>query len=194
MASLRWSVVGRLAVVVLAAVCAHGLLSSGAAQGVASVTLDPNRTYWAVQISPVGSATLSTLVPQLLAMYNAPADVKPKTEFHSTLLWMGTNRSQEGPLIALLGTETWLHVYRVVLTDRLACAAVQIVNPKVRAQSHDEFSHITLALGPHVPAVDSNYVLEMVANGTAESWWKILDGFPFHRDLMVNGTVQDLSG
>jgi 2'-5' RNA ligase len=122
------------------------------------------RCYWAVALEKDAAHLLNRYVTQLVA---GRSDLTVKDEFHCTLLFMGRDRSKEGPILAANGAKTTLTLRRVVVTPRLACALVSIDDEKIAAMCSNEHPHITLALGPKVPAKESNDALNLAAKDPA---------------------------
>jgi hypothetical protein len=146
-----------------------------AAVGTASAAvLNPKRVYWAVKVNSSGFDELTKAVHALIADTGYTQLVPKAGEMHATLLFMGRDRSKEAPIVPLNGAPTPLTITQVVVTPRLACAAVRIENPAVAAVATNACSHLTLALAPKVPAKESNDVLEAVAAGRAQKDWIVL--------------------
>ena len=143
-----------------------------------TVALNPKRVYWAAKVDDAGFAELTAGVHALIATTGYTQLVPKAGEFHATLLFMGKDRSKEAPIVAINGRASALRITRIVVTPRLACAAVTIEDPQVAAVSHNACAHLTLALAPKVPAKESNDVLEAVAAGKAGQGWQVLDAMP----------------
>eukprot|EP00672_Neobodo_designis_P019236 CAMPEP_0174833666 /NCGR_PEP_ID=MMETSP1114-20130205/4373_1 /TAXON_ID=312471 /ORGANISM="Neobodo designis, Strain CCAP 1951/1" /LENGTH=191 /DNA_ID=CAMNT_0016067557 /DNA_START=51 /DNA_END=626 /DNA_ORIENTATION=+ len=144
----------------------------------AAPPLNPKRVYWAAKVDDEGFNALTAGVHALIAETGFTQLVPKAGEFHATLLFMGKDRSKEGPIVPLDGRRSVLRVTSVVVTPRLACAAVAIEDPEVAAVSHNACPHLTLALAPKVPAKESNDVLEAVKAGKAGADWKVLPAMP----------------
>jgi hypothetical protein len=152
--------------------------------------LPPNRCYWALSLEPAAAAELEKLVAATLMAVGSTSLI-PKHEFHCTLLFMGRSRDKEAPLLPLNGRRSTVTVTQVCVTERLCCAQVVIDDPEVAAVCQNAYPHLTLALGPKVPAKESNDALTIVGRGEAPVEWKVLPNFPgVEHPVRLEGVVR----
>jgi hypothetical protein len=144
----------------------------------AAVPLNDKRVYWAIKVDDAGFEALTAGVHAIIAESGYNQLVPKAGEFHATLLFMGKDRSKEGPIVPFNGARTELRLLQVVATPRLACVQLAITDPAIAALSTNACAHLTLALAPKVPAKESNDVLEAVNAGKAQPGWVVLPAMP----------------